>query len=609
MKQVIPALLATLFVIITIPKQVSAEIGCNDRYLTLVNPIRGRNLWFEKSLAPLKNQYSEIKKNNFSATWLLQYDVLIDIELVNEIERFDEKQELGIFLEVSPLFSRKARVVYPHAVAWDDPNAVFLSGYTQSERIRLINTVFDEFRNKFGYFPKSVGAWWIDSYSLNYMVNKYKINSVLIVADQKTTDDYGVWGQWWGVPYYLSKSNILVPTKSVVDSTPVVIQWAQRDFDSAYGEGPEYSNYSLQANDYTERGFSTSYFVDLVEKYLDCGLSMGQVTVGLETGMESVKSFPEYKKQLAALSQFENLKSVTMSQFADEYREVNKQNPDEIVLGSDKSKWILTKDFRKNDVLGDNVSYNDKISFSDYFLADTEKFLDRRLPIKKDKVGNTPSYLFPFIGFALFLILFWSKRDKGRMFFSIFLSFLSYYLFFKSYSKFGWEVYYSFSLFNLAAGQFLLAFISSVILYKVLSFLEKIFTERHLFYSSIVLTFFLEVTIKYLRYTYISGIKYFGFLLDAFRFIGITDDLKLVNKDFPGVVASSMLKFDFARIWDSQANSLFLLPLFHLGLGMIVYSIFLKLKVKSRKYIYIGAFLVIVLFLITFGLFDPRFVR
>jgi hypothetical protein len=116
---------------------------------------------------------------------------------------------------------------------------------------------------------------------------------------QKTTDRYGVWGQWWGVPYVASKANILVPAKNESESSNVaIIQWAQRDLSKAIGAGPEYSNYSMQANDYLDRGLNTDYFMDLSSTYLSCDLPVGQVTVGLETGIEGYRFKNEYEKHV-----------------------------------------------------------------------------------------------------------------------------------------------------------------------------------------------------------------------------------------------------------------------------------------------------------------------
>ena len=81
------------------------KIDCNNSFLTLVNPVRGRNLWFDQSLKPLEDQYRAITNHNFSATWLLQYDALTDKEATGFVkDNFSDNQEIGLFLEVSPDF-------------------------------------------------------------------------------------------------------------------------------------------------------------------------------------------------------------------------------------------------------------------------------------------------------------------------------------------------------------------------------------------------------------------------------------------------------------------------------------------------------------------------
>jgi len=246
------------------------SIQCQNRYLTLINPVRDRSLWKDPSLNPLIQQYNDIKKYSFPATWLLQYDTFSDIDLTHEVLSFDSSQEKGIFLEVSRKLAFDAGVPYPIYLRWSDPGAVFLSAYSQSDRRKLIDQAFEGYKKIFGIYPKSVGAWWIDSYSLDYMVSKYKINSALIVADQKVTDSYGVWGQWWGFPYKPSKANILVPASNAGDSeNAVIVQWAQRDPVLAYGGVGLFSRYSLQANDYTVVGKDINYFKNLASQYLD----------------------------------------------------------------------------------------------------------------------------------------------------------------------------------------------------------------------------------------------------------------------------------------------------------------------------------------------------
>jgi hypothetical protein len=51
---------------------------------------------------------------------------------------------------------------------------------------------------------------------------------------------------------------------------------------------------------------------------------MAQITIGLETGMESLMQPEEYQKQLKYLSLIKNLEPVTMSDFATRYFNVYK---------------------------------------------------------------------------------------------------------------------------------------------------------------------------------------------------------------------------------------------------------------------------------------------
>lgn len=341
----------------------------NEKFVAIVNPVRSRELWKDKTLAPIETQYGAINKLNLSATWLIQDDVLQDIELINKIKNFNENQEIGLFLEVSKGLALRARVYFDEQRPWYDPGVVFLSGYTLPDRKKIIDKMVLDFKNTFGYMPKSVGAWWIDSYSQQYLENKYKIKAFLICADQKTTDKYGIWGQWWGYPYIPSPDNILAPGKS----KSVVIQWAQRDLEKAYfGSGFEVSNYSLQANDYTSKKLDIKYFEKLAGQYLAVE-KLGQITVGLETGIESVGNEKEFEKQLKWLSD-NKIISLKMSDFAVQYRNTyDNKNPEKVTLGD----WVLTPDNRSNLKLGEKTVYQKNMVFNDVYQKDSSEFLNR----------------------------------------------------------------------------------------------------------------------------------------------------------------------------------------------------------------------------------------
>ncbi|MBI4039798.1 hypothetical protein HY389_00385 [Candidatus Daviesbacteria bacterium] len=438
--------------------------SCQNRFLTLVNPVRSRSLWHDGSLKPIEDQYGLISTKNLPASWLLQYDTLADAQLLSKIKSFDNRQEEGVLLEVSQKMADDARIVYPVNTPWSYPQAVFLSGYSQSDRKKLIDLLFGRFKNTFGFYPSAVGAWWIDSYSLDYIKDKYNIKTAMIVADQKTTDSYGVWGQWWGVPYYPAKANLLVPAGNLNDKLDVVIiQWAQRDPLLARGEGPGSSNYSLQANDYISQGKDIDYFKNLVSVYLDCRNSLGQVTVGLETGIESVGYISEYAKQLDYLTSLNYLTPVTMSQFHDAFAKVYPTFPDKMVIQKDSFRWEMTPPKRissENEV----INYNSKASFSDYFVADKASFLNRQLnQLKNKNEGGDYHWLFWLVILGLGILAYFKKLFKIWLLGGLFLV-SAFGLVLRSGYQFGWKVFYGLVIDQLLVVQIVLILLSFLLI-------------------------------------------------------------------------------------------------------------------------------------------------
>ena len=291
-----------------------------NQFITIVNPVR-ISRYTTNSSESILSQYSVIKELDLAATWLLTYDVLINNLSVTAIKSFDEKQEIGVFLEISPEFATESKVFYNDTGSWHYAPSVFLSGYKQEERIKFIDTLFAKFKEKLGYYPSSVGAWWIDSFSLEYMKNKYGITANLGLADQFSTDGYQVWGSYWSTPYYPSKYHAGVP--AVQDSAKidvVTLQWAPRDPLNGYFN----SYYSTQ--DYLQNPVreDTTYFEKLVRLYAEKNENaFGQIVVGLEGDLSSEAYQGEFKKQMEVVKNLKNtgmVNVVTMADFSNWYR-------------------------------------------------------------------------------------------------------------------------------------------------------------------------------------------------------------------------------------------------------------------------------------------------
>src|SRR3989344_5448928 len=247
-----------------------------ESFITIVNPVRISSYTKDPALS-LKKEYDVVAERNLSATWLLTYDAISDVSLFEIFSSMDGKQELGIFLEVTENFSNASGISYNKTNSWHYANALFLSGHKQGDRKKLIDEVFSEFKNKFGYYPKSVGGWWVDSFSLSYMKQKYGITGVLGLSDQFDLDNYQVWGTPYSIPFYPSKIHAGIPGDSPNKLDIVTFRWAARDPLNGYVSPSEKqaspvrdlsngaSLYSVQ--DYPQVGASDEYFERLIELY------------------------------------------------------------------------------------------------------------------------------------------------------------------------------------------------------------------------------------------------------------------------------------------------------------------------------------------------------
>ena len=326
--------------------------AAENQFITIVNPVRVSS-YNPNPAASLESEYGVIFRNNLPATWLLTFDIISNGSAAQVLKKFNNKQELGIFLEVTPKFAEAAGVKYHNAGFWHFANAVFLSGYTQEERIKLIDAVFAEFKQVFGYYPTSVGSWWTDSYSLSYMKDRYGVTANLGCSDQFSTDGYQIWGQYWSTPFYPSKYHTGVPALSKDNKLDVVVlQWAPRDPLNGYSN----STYSTQ-DYFTTPKQPIDYFEKLVKLYASQnGNKFGQVTVGLEGDFTPEAYKGEYAKQMGIVSKLvisEGYRVTNMGEFSNWYRKTFPElsparliESDDLLGGNKKAVWFQSPHYR-----------------------------------------------------------------------------------------------------------------------------------------------------------------------------------------------------------------------------------------------------------------------
>lgn len=167
---------------------------------------------------PVAEQIKLAKKFGFKATFLLQYDVLVDEKYTGHIiKEQDGSLEIGGWFEIVQQHTEAAGIEWRgrEGFSWDwYANVGFLTGYTQEQREKLIDVYMDRFRDIFGYFPSVIGAWFLDSYSVQCLYEKYSVKAVCICRDQWGTDGYNLWGGYYNGGYYPSKSNMLCPAQT-----------------------------------------------------------------------------------------------------------------------------------------------------------------------------------------------------------------------------------------------------------------------------------------------------------------------------------------------------------------------------------------------------------
>lgn len=158
------------------------------------------------------------KEYGLENTFLLQYDVLLDEKYVNLFKtEADAHMELGLWYEIVKPLVEKAGLTWRGRLDWRwDWHIVpgFSMAYNKAERELLIDLAMEKFRDVFGYYPKTVASWLLDSHTVKYLVDKYHISAVAICREQRAIDAYTLIGGYFNQAYYPSKNNIYTPAQS-----------------------------------------------------------------------------------------------------------------------------------------------------------------------------------------------------------------------------------------------------------------------------------------------------------------------------------------------------------------------------------------------------------
>ncbi len=170
-------------------------------------------------------QVEIMRKYKLKGTFLLQYDALINPRYQKFLKGLPaDSFEVGAWWEMPKPFVEDAGLKWRGKGPWDPRADVdFSTGYSLADRKKLADTYMAKFKSIFGHYPKSVGSWFIDAYTLNYLYQKYGIVASSNCKDQIGTDGYTLWGGYWNQAYYPSKNNAFMPAQHANNQIPVPI--------------------------------------------------------------------------------------------------------------------------------------------------------------------------------------------------------------------------------------------------------------------------------------------------------------------------------------------------------------------------------------------------
>ena len=374
-----------------------------DTFLTISNPVRGLDGWTNTKQTPLDlpiYQYQEATPSALPITWMMRYDALSDATIsayFNQLIIKDSTQHLGAFLEITQSLTNKADVKYPDGHSIFNANRIFLSGYSQQDRIKIIDTYMDGFFQKFGFYPQSIAAWHLDSFSLQYMQSKYSVLTAMNCDDQYSMDHYQLWGGYLGSPYFPDKNNSLIPAnRSENRINLAMVRWAQRDLDNFYGSGIA-SLYSVQLNDYLSLGKDTNYLNSIFGQYAQKNLNeFTYINLGLENDYDLKRYASEIKNVYSLIDTTKNkyrLRTTDLASFGDWFKARYPESSPAYAYKTENTFWYQSPNYRigiktengKSQIIDLRV-YNRDI-YEEYFAtANTSTSLSQEIPAIIDTV-------------------------------------------------------------------------------------------------------------------------------------------------------------------------------------------------------------------------------
>ncbi len=351
-------------------------------------------------------QVEMMKKYNLGGTFLLQYDALLDPRYQQLLKGLPaDKFEIGAWWEIPQPLVENAGLKWRGSFPWDPRADVdFSTGYSPADRDKLIDVYMRDFKKIFGYYPKSVGSWFIDAHTLNYLYKKYGIVASCNCKDQIGTDGYTLWGGYWNQAYYPSVKNAYMPAQNEKNQIPVPVfrmlgSDPVRQYDNGIGTGRQgvvtlEPVYKFGGGD---SAWVNWYFKEFVDG--EC-MQYAYVQAGQENSFTWDAMSKGFELQLPLIARLRDEKKIKVETLAESgkwFRNHFKVTPatsvtvnDDINGSNRKTVWFDSRFYRLN-LLWENGS----LRFRDIHLFD-ENFASDYLT-KKSTSGQCSFFTLPFV--------------------------------------------------------------------------------------------------------------------------------------------------------------------------------------------------------------------
>lgn len=271
----------------------------------VIQQIRGPESCCHAGSTEMISEINSVSENTqLPLSWAIRFDALTDQKTLEKIKTIPKSQSLGLLLEITPQLASASGVVYkgePDGSDWYNGRNTFLIGYAQADRKKLVDVIFNKFKNEFGYYPTFTVSWMIDSWSLNYLQENYGVELHEITKEQYETDSYTLYGGIFNAPYYPTLNHPLIPASSVAEKLDLVmVRQTWSDIERNYGSFFTY--FTSQPNDYLQnpKATGTDYFNTLLEQAI-FQKDQGMIVIGLENSQEWISFKEEYQNQLVLL--------------------------------------------------------------------------------------------------------------------------------------------------------------------------------------------------------------------------------------------------------------------------------------------------------------------